>query len=906
MTSTENDAKLTPMLEQYLSIKQECPNALLFFRMGDFFELFFEDAEIAARELQIVLTSRNPNAENKVPMCGVPYRAVNSYVSQLLEKGYHVALCDQLEDPKDAKGIVKRGIVHVLTPSTVLEDANLNAKLHNYLGAFYLNEQSGSGAFAWLDYSTGEWSGLESSREEDLWQWMLKLAPRELLVPEGFKFPPGLTLAGIEPIRLPERSAFSLSSAAERILRAQNVAELGALGLKDKPELTKACGALLLYTAQIQRQELEHLTAFKPLNLSRHLLLDEITERNLEIFKTLDGRKGSGTLWHVLDETMTGMGGRLLEERLRHPFRDLQLIENTADAVEFFVANDELRQHVRAALKATYDIERLSTRIALNRSFPKDFIALYNSLAALPALRSALQKGALPQDHYPSAAEARGDYLPAALQRSLKQWDDLTDYAALLEKALVDPPPQTITEGGLFKQGFNQRLDDLIELTEHGESLINDQLLKEQATLPRLKLGYNRVFGYYFELSRTNSDNVPEHFARKQTLANAERFTTPQLKELEEKLLNAEDERKELEYQLFQNLRDKVAEARPRLLFMAEIIAGIDYWQALAEVARKHRWVRPALHSGIEISIQSGRHPVVEAIQGEARFIPNDIHIDENRRLLIITGPNMSGKSTVLRQMAIICILAQMGAFVPAKEARIGLCDRIFSRVGASDNLAQGQSTFMVEMMETARILRQATRSSLVILDEIGRGTSTFDGLSLAFAVAEELASKKDGAVRTLFATHYHELTVLEGKLKGVHNMNIAITEQGGEIVFLRRLVPGPADKSYGIEVARLAGVPQNVVRRAKAVLQQLEASSRDRAWQQANVLAENAQAVLPSLQLGGPAKSLLESANTNAPTSEQQVEKHPVLTVLADINPDNLTPLEALNLIMEWKKLWT
>ena len=907
--------KLTPMFEQYFKIKKECPGALLFYRMGDFYELFYDDAKVAARELQIVLTSRNPGAEAQVPMCGVPWRSAETYISQLLEKGFHVAICEQMEDPKQVKGLVKRALTEIRTPSMAVEDANLNAKAHNYLGAFCWNSNTNTGAFAWLDYSTGEWSGLESSKEPDLWQWVLKLSPRELVVPDSFKIPKSLDLAGISALRQPERVAFQPVLAAERILKAQNVAELGAIGLSEKSELTKACGALLFYSSQIQLKELNHLKPFSPLNLNKHLILDEITERNLEIFRRLDGRKGPGTLWQVVDETLTPMGGRLLQERLRHPFRDLRNIELTADAVECFAQDDTLRQKVRAQLQQTYDIERLSTRIFLNKATPKDFIALSNSLAALPALRNVLEAAALPKEGYPTAPESRGDTLPALLQRVLKKWDDLSDYKNLLELALTNPPPLAITEGGLFKQGFNSKLDELIELTEHGENLINALLQKEQAQTPRLRLGYNKVFGYYFELSRSSSENVPSHFERKQTLANAERFTTQELKDLEEKLLTAADERKAMEYEMFQNLRLKVAEARPRLIYMAEVIAGVDYWQCLAEVARKRNWNRPVLHQGVAINIYGGRHPAVEAIQGEASFIPNDMHIDEARRLLIITGPNMSGKSTVLRQVAIICILAQMGSFVPAREARIGICDRIFSRVGASDNLAQGQSTFMVEMMETARILRQASKASLIILDEIGRGTSTFDGLSLAWAVVEDLVNRKDGPIRTLFATHYHELTVLEGKLPGVHNMNIAVTQHGGDIIFLRRLVPGPSDRSYGIEVARLAGVPQAVVRRAKIILQQLEAGSKNREARKTGeigetgdlrqVLSQVSQPLLPCSQLLEQQEQEELAALQNS-ESETQAPQHPLFIVLQDLKPDNITPLEAINLITEWKKLWT
>ncbi|MBR5734291.1 MAG: DNA mismatch repair protein MutS, partial [Desulfovibrionaceae bacterium] len=478
--------------------------------------------------------------------------------------------------------------------------------------------------------------------------------------------------------------------------------------------------------------------------------------------------------------------------------------------------------------------------------------------------------------------------LPAAVLALLKDWDDLSDQAELLERALVDAPPAQITDGGLFKSGYSKELDELLDLVEHGENRLNALLTKEQETLPKLKIGYNRVFGYYFELSKSAGGTVPEHFIRRQTLANSERFTTAELNELEQKLTSAADKRKSLEYKLFQDLRERCAHERPRLLSTAHRLATLDFWQSLAETAARRRWVRPVMDSSQDIHIIEGRHPVVEAIIGANAFVPNDLHMDAARRMILITGPNMAGKSTVLRQTAIICLLALLGSFVPAREARLGLCDRIFSRVGASDNLAQGQSTFMVEMMETARILRQSTKKSLVILDEIGRGTSTFDGLALAWAVAEDLTQRAGGSIRTLFATHYHELTALEGKLPGVHTMNIAIQERGDDIIFLRRLVPGPSDRSYGIEVARLAGVPRPVVQRAREILANLEQHGTP------DAAPKPKRGMLPGLEPPPPPQPV-----------KTQAADHPLLTALRDLKPENLTPLEALNRLVEWKTLW-
>ncbi len=886
--SSTPSGRLTPMFAQYLEIKKNYPDALLFYRMGDFYELFFEDAEIAARELQIALTSRNPHAEQPIAMCGVPWHSAQNYANQLVNKGYTVAFCDQVQDPREARGLVERAVTRVVTSGTTVEDGSLEAKTHSYLAAAWRDPDAESGAVAWLDASTGEWSGIQTAKDTDLWQWTLKMAPRELLVPEGMELPAALknrSNGEIRVVRLPVRSHFDLRRAGERLLAAQGVQETAALGLDTRPALLRACGALLAYLEQTQMQDPRHLAPFVPLDVGRHLVIDEVTERNLELFRRLDGRKGAGTLRQVLDHTRTPMGGRLLEERIRNPWRDASAIAATQDAVAWLVQNEELRDRLGDALHAVYDMERLSTRVALNRATPQDFCALRASCASLPKVQKIVMSH---QEDFPTAQERHCEHLPACVRKLLENWDALPDITDLLNRSLVDSPPAQITDGGLFKSGYNDTLDELLDLVNHGENRLNALLEAEQVQLPKLKMGYNRVFGYFFELSKAAGGVVPEHFIRRQTLASSERFTTPELNELEQKLLSAADKRKSLEYKLFQNLREQVARARPRLLHMARLLAGLDFWRSLAETAARHHWIRPELDNSGNLHIIEGRHPVVEDIIGENAFVPNDFHMDEKRRILLITGPNMSGKSTVLRQTALICLLAQMGSFVPAREARIGICDRIFSRVGASDNLAQGQSTFMVEMMETARILRQATKRSLVILDEIGRGTSTFDGLALAWAVVEDLAKRAGGNIRTLFATHYHELTALEGQIPGVHTMNIAIQESGNDIVFLRRLVPGPSDRSYGIEVARLAGVPHPVVQRAKAILARLE-RTRD--------TVSPLRKAMPGLLPG------LEAAPL--PPSPPPAPEHPLLVALRDLQPETLTPIEALNRLAEWKTLW-
>ncbi|ACS80018.1 DNA mismatch repair protein MutS [Desulfovibrio salexigens] len=876
--------KLTPMFEQYMQIKAEHPDSLLFFRMGDFYELFFEDAEIAARELQIALTCRNPNSEDKVPMCGVPHHASRAYLSQLIEKGYTVALCDQLEDPKQTKGLVKRGVTRVYTPGTVVEDDTLSAKDSNYLAALLWDDAKSVGGLAWMDFSTGQWSGIQSKSENDLWQWAMKINPRELILPQGKTIPGqyGDIDARIAPA--PSAGYFSYKSAKDNILEAQNVADLDSLDLEDKPQLTQACGALISYLRQTQLQDFDHLGEFKPLNLTKFMILDEVTERNLELFKRLDGKKGKGTLLNVLDKTITPMGGRLLAVRLKQPWRELSPIEHNQRAVTFFHDDDSLRAKVRELLDTVYDLERLSTRVVLGRATPKDFISLRQSLKTLPPIHFLLHEAV-------SGADEENQVTPA-LKTIVNKWDSMTDVAELLEHALVDSPPPVITEGGLFKTGFNEELDELIQLTEHGESTLAELLEKEKNAndLPKLKLGFNKVFGYYFEISKAFKGQIPEYFERRQTLVNSERYITPDLKEMEEKIISASDKRKTLEYNLFQKIRENVAGNRSRFVFMADAIAAIDFWQGLAEAARANRWSCPEIHPGMEVVIEEGRHPVVEAVQGAANYIPNSLTIDEKRRILLITGPNMAGKSTVLRQVALMGIMAQIGSYIPATSGRIGLMDRVFSRVGASDNLAQGQSTFMVEMMETARILRQASKRSLVILDEIGRGTSTFDGLALAWAVVEELSKRARGGIRTLFATHYHELTSLEGVIDGLRNFNIAVREWKGDILFLRRLVPGPADKSYGIEVAKLAGVPKPVVVRAREILANLEEKSQDMDGQPARQ-APSVQSILPGMICTGNEKN------------EAPPEDHALIKELRNLDVNGLSPIEALTLLNQWKK---
>ena len=865
-----NNIKLTPMLEQYLQIKQENPGALLFFRMGDFYELFFEDAEIAARELQIALTSRNPNAEVRVPMCGMPHHSCNEYLRQLLEKGFKVAICDQVEDPGSAKGLVKRAVTRILTPGTIVEENGLLAKEHNYLAALFWNEASNTGSFCWADFSTGEWTGLELKNPDDIWQWIHKLNPSEILAPENFPVPAMYSGLKTKFNFVPLASYFDLRSGTELILKDQKTSSLEVLDMADKPELVRACGAILMYLIQTHKGELGHMAPFSPLIPGRYLQLDQVTIKNLEIFRTLDGEKGPGTLIFALDQTISPMGGRYLEKRLQHPWKEMGIIRENQEMTSFFLMRDDVRNSLRRELKKAYDLERLSTRIVLNRCSPRDLASLGKSLKILPVIRRTLENE---------------DKHPCLLESLIRDWDDLEELGAVLEKAIKENPSQLVTEGGVFRAGYDRELDELIQLTDHGQEKLKQLLEKEKTanSLPKLKLGFNRVFGYYFELSRASGSVIPEHFQRRQTLVSSERYVTTELKELEENLLSASEKRKAREYDLFMKIRHYSADHNKRLKVMSAVLARLDFWQGLSETARKFDWTGPELSSDLKIKIKQARHPSIEAIQGRSNYVPNDLEINDKSRMLLITGPNMSGKSTVLRKTAIICILAQMGSYVPARNAVIGICDRIFSRVGASDNLARGQSTFMVEMTETARILRQATKKSLIILDEIGRGTSTYDGLALAWAVVEELTGKFDG-IRTIFATHYHELTSLEKKISCLQNFNIAVKEWKGDIVFLRKLVPGPADKSYGIEVARLAGVPQRVVKRAGEILIDLE-KQRDKK----TILVEKRQSLLSETPLK---QGYQECSKIRNGLSEK----------LSLVNLNSMTPIQALNTLHKWK----
>jgi len=803
---------LTPMMRQYLAIKQNYPDMLLLFRMGDFYELFYDDARTAARVLGLTLTSRE-KGERAVPMAGVPHHAVHAYIKRLIRAGYKVALCDQLEDPRRAKGLVARDVTRVITPGTLTEDALLESKEHNYLAALVI--QRGAAGLAWVDLSTGRFQAQDCPTEK-LLDELTRLQPSEILLPES------LADADDGPVSRLRRDSramltprpdwtFGRDTARRALLEHFAVQSLEGFGCDDLGPGIAAAGAALQYLQETQKTALGHIRRLIAARDAERLLLDRTTQLSLELTRTIRDGERHGTLLGVLDRTLTPMGGRLLREWLIAPLRSPEAVARRLDAVEAFHRDGALRADVRRVLDGVYDIERLAARVATGRANARDLVALARSLEALPALEAQLSGcGSEP-------LRAFADGL-----------DPVAEARELIAAALVTDPPLLLKEGGLIREGYSSELDELRAIQRDGKGWIAAFQAREtkRTGIPSLKVGYNKVFGYYIEVTHAHQEKVPPEYVRKQTLKNAERYITPELKEYETRVLTAEERARELEYDLFIRLRERVAEYTPRLQETARLLAELDCLAALADAAVEYRYVRPVITDSREIVIRNGRHPVLERVLEEP-FVPNDTELDgEKTRLAIITGPNMAGKSTYIRQVALIVLMAHMGSFVPADSARIGLVDRIFTRVGASDELSRGQSTFMVEMIETANILNNATDRSLIILDEIGRGTSTFDGLSIAWAVAEHIANRCRS--RTLFATHYHELTELSTLYPCIKNYNVAVKEWHEEIIFLRRIVEGGADKSYGIHVARLAGVPREVIERAKTILANLETVTLD------------------------------------------------------------------------------
>ncbi|MFQ5678492.1 MAG: DNA mismatch repair protein MutS [Gemmatimonadota bacterium] len=848
----------TPLIQQYLDLKARNPDSILFFRVGDFYEMFFEDAEEGSRLLGLALTSRN-NGSSDVPLAGVPAKAASEYVARLLRAGRRVAICEQVEDPSEARGLVRREVLEVITPGTVLEETLLTAKRNNYVAALSGN---GSLGLAAVDLSTGEFEVRECGSGE-LRDELARLEPAELLIAaDREEVPQGSwTITRREPWR------FDPELAAERLQDRFAVRGVGGFGLvpeRDGP-LIGSAGALVGYLEELRPAGLGHLTPPRVERRGRHLQLDAMTRRNLELVEPLRSRDGA-TLLEVLDATRTPMGGRLLRRWLLHPLIETDAIVSRQEAVQALFEDRERRRAVRESLGKVRDLERLGGRISTGRAAPRDLLSLVRSLEAVPELMERIGE---------ERAGRFGEIVPGL--------DPLADVRTTVETAIAPEAPATLREGGVIRPGFSPELDELRALRENAVDWIAGMQLRERERtgIDSLKIGFNKVFGYYIEITKPNLDRVPEEYLRKQTLTNAERYLTPELKEWEEKVVGAEGRIAELEGRLFRELRETVAEEVARIQETARRLAEVDVLAALAHVAEKNGYVRPEVAEDERLEIRAGRHPVVERMMPREQFVPNDILLDEDLRVIVLTGPNMAGKSTVLRQVGLTVLMAQIGSFVPASRARVGLCDKLFTRVGASDDLAAGLSTFMVEMTETATILNGATRCSLVLLDEIGRGTSTYDGVSIAWAVTERLHQL---GARTVFATHYHELVELADLLPGVGAFNVAVRESGEEIVFLHRLEPGGCDRSYGVHVARLAGLPPEVVRRARTILQGLENGPGGGGSRAAGVVDLSRG----QLSLFAPPEPSL------------------VLERLAGLDPDRLTPLEALNELAALKELAT
>ena len=881
MAATNGGSKLTPMMQRYQEVKAETPGTILLFRMGDFYELFFEDAEVSAKILGLTLTSRDKGSSNPVPMAGFPYHALEGYLTKLIRAGHRVAICDQVEDPKTAKGMVRREVTRIVTPGTLTDEALLDPKESNYLAAVCpLKNQVG---IAWMELSTGTFQCMQVEtklgalpdgqlQQDAFLDELGRIRPAECLFPEQCRDQPIFRgLMELEGTILTERPAWSFGETHCRdiLLKHFEAATLEGFDLSDDEAVAiTAAGALLEYVQETQRSALGHVSRLEPYRRGSSLLIDETTRRSLELTRTQREGTRDGSLIDVIDETCTPMGARLLAEWLANPLTDKAAIERRLNAVEELVQDSRLTRELREELKASYDLQRLAGRVATLRATPRDLSSLARTLALLPKLKAKLS--------------GRSSDLLKTLEARL---DLCSETRADIESLIVDDPPISSTDGGIIRDGAHPGLDELRDLSRGGKKWIAEYQAAEieRTGIPSLKVGFNKVFGYYLEVTATHRKKVPEDYIRKQTLKNQERFITPQLKEYEEKVLRAEGQSQALEQELFQGLRDRVAAECAALQQTADVLSQLDVLCNLATVAVSRRYCRPEIVTDPVLEIHEGRHPVLDRLQPSGEFVPNDVLLGvplgesdstgDPPIMALITGPNMAGKSTYIRQAALLTILAQIGSFLPATSARVGIADRIFARVGASDELGRGQSTFMVEMTETARILNTATRRSLVILDEIGRGTSTYDGISLAWSITEFLHDQV--GCRTLFATHYHELTELPATLKRLSNWNVAVQEHHGDVIFLHKIVPGAADRSYGIHVARLAGVPREVIQRAGVILETLENDHHD----------EGGKLTIPP------------RAKRNSRQLQLFVDEpeHPLLDELRGLNIDELSPIAAL-----------
>lgn len=865
-------AKLTPMMQHYVETKAQYKDCILFYRLGDFYEMFFEDAILVSKELEITLTGKSCGLEEKAPMCGVPYHSVDNYLNKLVQKGYKVAICEQVEDPKEAKGIVKREVVRVVTPGTNFN--TLDETKNNYLMCVvYIGEQYG---ISTIDITTGDYYVTEVDSLRTLIDEVNKFEPSEIICNDAFyvsgvdideiRYKVGASISALEPWYFDDELCKNALKDHFKLI------QLEGLGLADYECGMIAAGSLLQYLFETQKNSLKHLTKIIPYSTGKFMVLDTSTRRNLELVETLREKQKRGSLLWVLDKTKTAMGARTLRTYIEQPLIAKESILNRQDAIEELNQNFITREEIREYLNPIYDLERLISKIAYRTGNPRDLMAFKSSISMIPHIKYLLEP-----------------FKAKLLMELHKNLDTLDDIFNLIESSIVEEAPITVKEGGIIKKGFNVEVDKFGQAKTEGKKWLAELETKEREKtgIKGLKIKYNRVFGYFLEVTNSYKDLVPDYFIRKQTLTGAERYTTEELKELEDVILGAEDKLYTLEYNLFSEIRDKVAGEVIRIQNTAKAIAQIDVFSSLAYVAEKNSFIKPKINDKGIIDIKDGRHPVVEKMIANDMFVANDTFLDNQKnRVSIITGPNMAGKSTYMRQTALITLMAQIGSFVPASSANIGICDRIFTRVGASDDLASGQSTFMVEMTEVANILRNATNRSLLILDEIGRGTSTFDGLSIAWAVIEYISNTKVLGAKTLFATHYHELTELEGKLSGVNNYCIAVKEQDDNIVFLRKIVKGGADKSYGIQVAKLAGVPDSVIQRAKEIVEELVDTD---IVSKARDIAQNS----------GKSKVAIESYNEiefEQFSLFDTVKDDDILTELRETDISNLTPVEALN----------
>lgn len=867
----------TPMMQHYLKTHEEYKDCILFYRLGDFYEMFFDDAKVVSKELELTLTGKSCGAEERAPMCGIPYHAAETYLTRLVKKGYKVAICEQVEDPKLAKGMVKREVTRVVTPGTTLNAQALDETKNNYIMCIaYIGDHYGISS---ADITTGDYYVTEVDSERKLLDEVNKYQPTEIICNEAFY------ISGIDIDDMKNRMGiviysldawyFSDETAQMTLKDHFKVRDLEGLGLADYDSGVVAAGALLKYLYETQKTTLSNLVAIHPYTTGKFMIIDSSTRRNLELVETLREKQKRGSLLWVLDKTRTAMGARTLRSFVEQPLIERTEIEERYDAIDEFNTNAITREEIREYLNPVYDLERLITRVTYQTANPRDLIAFRNSIHMLPPIKTLMS-----------------DFQSPLLKRLYEQLDTLDELYELIECSIAEEPPLTLHDGGILKEGYNEEVDRLRKAKTDGKSWLADLEAKEREKtgIKNLKIKYNKVFGYYLEVTNSFKDMVPDYFTRKQTLANAERFITPELKELEDVILGAEDKLIVLEYELFREVRQKVADEVVRIQKTAKAVAQIDVFASLATVAEQNNYCRPKLNEKGLIDIKDGRHPVVERMIQNEMFVANDTYLDNgSNRVSIITGPNMAGKSTYMRQSALIVLMAQIGSFVPAKSAKIGIVDRIFTRVGASDDLASGQSTFMVEMSEVANILRNATSNSLLILDEIGRGTSTFDGLSIAWAVVEYISNPRLLGAKTLFATHYHELTELEGKLNSVNNYCIAVKEKGDDIVFLRKIVKGGADKSYGIQVAKLAGVPDNVIERAKEIVEEL--SNNDITEIVQNISAEGSSK---------RSKPKLDEVDLEQISLLDTMDNDTILNELKELDLGQMTPIEAMNKLYE------